>query len=135
MKRKNKTLFILLSFLFLSAGCKKITTPNEDAKKLFGEWQYLHDYGEFEVPSKGSRFSTDNWVEYTERGKYTVHNGGKTVRKKRFTIEMKMTAYNGNSKKAIVYKDGGYDTFQVSNDTLFLGEAGYDGYNYVFVKK
>lgn len=112
-----------------------MTTPNEDAKKLFGEWQYLHDYGEFAEPSEGSRFSTDNWVEYTERGKYTVHKGVGKVQKKRFTIEMKMTSYSGHSIPAIVYKKGGYDTFKIKGDTLYLGEEAYDGYNYIFVKK
>lgn len=132
MKKGIKVLFIIFTLLIISAGCKKIATPNENAKKLFGEWKYLYDSGGF--TDEGSRFTPDNSVEYTERGKYTLYKGIEKVIKDRFTIEMKGTTY-GDPKIAIVYKNGGYDTFQVNNDTLYLSEAGYDGYNYVFIKK
>lgn len=131
----SKALFIIISFLILATGCKKIATPNEDSKQLFGKWQYLYDSAGFTDPAEGSRFSPDNWVEFTERGKYTVYNGVEKVHKKRFTIEMKMTSYSGHSIPAIVYKKGGYDTFKIKGDTLYLGEEAYDGYNYIFVKK
>lgn len=134
MKKSSKVLFII-SFFLLVAGCKKIATPTDGSKELFGKWQYLHDSAGFTDPEEGSRFFTNNSVEYTERGKYTVYKGVEKVIKDRYTIQMKMTNYNGESRTAIVYKSGGYDTFKVSNDTLYIGEEGYDGYNYVFVKK
>ncbi len=133
MKIKNKILLLFFVIFFALIGCKKIDTPNEAAKELFGKWEYLHDSGGF--TDGASRFEPKNVVEYTERGKYTVYDGIEKMKKDRYTFETKMTSYDNHPVTAIVYKKGGYDNFKIKNDTLYLGEEGYDGYNYVFIKK
>lgn len=135
MKRSIKALFFTIAILLLTTGCKKLLTPNEDSKMLFGQWQYKFSYGGYFGIGDGTRFSSNNWVEFTDKGKFIVYNGSKKVRKRHFTIEMNGEDYEGNPRAAIVYKNGKILSFEINNDTLSIEEGGNDTFSYVFVKK
>ena len=77
--------FILVSFI----SCKKISAPNEDAKKIFGEWDYKSNSGGFSGSGGSNRFGNDCWVEITDKGCFIVYEGNNKTSKKKFKIEMK----------------------------------------------
>lgn len=135
MKRIIKTLFIVAIILVSSISCKKISAPNEDAKKIFGQWEYKSNSGGFSGAGGSSRFCNDCWVEFTEKGCFIVYEGDNKTSKKKFKIEMKESIYNANQRPALVYKNGGYETYQIIGDTLLLSDETYDGYSYSFVRK
>ncbi len=135
MKNTLIKLFIVVIILASSFGCKKISTPNEDSKKIFGSWYYDINFGGYSGSGVSTRFNTESWVEFTEKGFFKIYVGSKKESQKRFKIEMKESIYDINQRPALVYNNGNYETYQISNDTLYLSDEAYDGYTYRFVKK
>ncbi|GEM_PF-307959 len=135
MKKRFKILFIATITLTSSLSCQKISTPNEDSKKLFGSWLYDNNSGGLSGKGGSNRFSSGSWVEFTERGYFKYYINSKKESQKRFKIEMKKTIYDANLKPVIEYRNGDYDVFQISNDTLYLSDNNHDGYSYRFIKK
>lgn len=130
-----KPLLIAAIILIASTSCEKISAPNEYAEKIFGQWDYKSNSGGFSGAGGSSRFSNNNWLEITDKGCFIVHEGTKKKTKKKFKIEMKESIYDTNQRPALVYKNGGHETYQIFGDTLFLSDESYDGYSYLFVRK
>ena len=116
-------------------SCQKISTPNEDSKRIFGSWNYKWNSGGFSGGGGSTRFSTDSWVEFTEKGFFRIYSGSKKESQKRFKLEMKKSIYTGKETPALVYKGGHHDSYQITNDTLYLSDEAYDGYTYCFIRK
>lgn len=135
MKNSLKNLMIVAIILASSIGCRKISTPNEDSKKIFGSWSYDNNSGGFSGTGGSTRFSNGSWIEITEKGYYKIYESSKKKSQKRFKIEMKESIYDANQRPALVYKNGDYESYQIFNDTLFISDEAYDGYTYRFVKK
>ncbi len=130
------TILMVVTVLFTSThSCKKISTPNEDSKLLFGSWQYKGSSGGF----SGTGLTTmneKNYIEFTERGYCKVYEGTKCKYKKRFTLEVK-ESITGYLRSTIIYKGTSSinQSFEIYGDTLFLNDEVYDGYNYIYIKK
>lgn len=120
--------------ILASSSCKKIATPNDESKKIFGKWDYLSNSGGFSGSGGSTRFCNECWVDITEKGYFIVYEGKDKKSKTKFTIQMKESIYDVNSRAALVYKNGDYETFQFSGDTLYLSDENYDGYTYRFVR-
>lgn len=130
-----RTTFLFLLFLSgILVSCKKITTPTDDSKKLFGSWTYDGNTGGFTGAGGSNRFSVDSSVEFTESGIFKVYVGSVQQSQKNFTIELKESIYDVSPREALVYDNGEYETFQIFNDTLYLSDELYDGYTYRFIR-
>lgn len=128
--------FTLLAILLTSIlSCKKITAPNEEAKKIFGSWFYDTNFGGFTGNGGSTRFTVNSYVTFTEKGYFKMDSGTQSEKQRRFTIEMKETIHDSVPRPALVYKDGNFETYEVTNDTLYLYDEAYDGYIYRFIKK
>ena len=136
MKKKISLIFILLSFVMLAVGCKKIATPNEESKALFGTWHYKSNSGGFSGGGGSTKFNADYWIEFNDKGIYKVYQGSKKKQKSRYKIEMR-ESITGKVKATIVYQGGSMvnHTFEVIGNTLYLYDEVYDGYMYHFEKK
>jgi hypothetical protein len=130
-----RTTFLFLLFLSgILASCKKITTPTDESKKLFGSWTYDSNTGGLMGAGGSNRFSVDSSVEFTESGIFKVYVGSVQQSQKNFTIELKESIYDVSPREALVYDNGDYETFQIFNDTLYLSDEMYDGYTYRFIR-
>ena len=49
-------------------GCKKISTPDEDSKLIFGQWAYSYNSGGISGGGGSTTFKDDSWVEFSEKG-------------------------------------------------------------------
>lgn len=134
---KNAILKISILTLFLATflSCKKISAPNEEAKKIFGTWFYDSNTGGFSGNGGSTRFTYNSYVTFTEKGYFKMDSGTQAEKQRRFTIEMKETIHDSVQRPALVYKDGNYETYVITNDTLYLFDEAYDGYIYRFIKK
>ncbi len=132
MKNTVKLLFIGILTL---TGCKKISVPNENARKIFGKWDYESNSGGFSGAGGSTKYCDDCWIEITDLGKFNVFEGSDQISTKNFTIEMKESIISVDPLPALVYQDGVYETYRFFGDTLLLREEHSDGYLYVFVKK
>ena len=123
-----------MTLAILAVGCKKISTPNDASKELFGKWQYVSSSGGINGDGNQS-LSSDFWIEYTEKGVYKTHVGSERTSKTDFTIEMKESIYSTELQTGIVYENNDYVTFEIVNDILTIWDQKYDGYSYQYVKK
>jgi len=121
--------------MLLFAACKKISTPNDESKKLFGSWSYSHDTGGFTGSGGSTKYNEDSWIEFTERGYFKVYEGSEKESQKRYRIKMKESIYSKEKRQAIVYLNGDYEIFKVEDDKLFISDNHYDGYSYTFSRK
>lgn len=135
MKKRKTTIYLLIPFLMITFGCKKISTPTEASKAIFGSWQYKSISGGFSGAGGSSTFNSENWIEFTEKGLFRVYKGSKKECQKRFKIELKESIYDSDLRQAIVYSFGKYETYQIFNDTLYISDEAYDGYTCKYVRK
>ena len=135
MKKIQSKPVAVAAIVSVLLSCQKITTPNEESKKIFGSWSYKWNSGGFTGGGGSVRFSDDSWVEITEKGCFRVYAGSKKKSQLRFKLEMKKSIYTGKETPALVYKGGDYETYRISNDTLYLSDERYDGYTYCFIRK
>ena len=124
---------ILLSMTMLS--CKKISTPNEESRELFGSWEYKYDSGGFSGAGGSTKYNSDSWVEFTERGFFKVYEGSDKKTQKRYRIKMRESIYSSDKRQAIVYLYEDYEIFMIEDDKLYISDNHYDGYTYVFTRK
>ena len=135
MKQHLKIAFLILALVLTGVSCKKVTAPNEASKELFGSWTYVSNTGGFTGAGGSNRFSEDAWVEFTESGSFKVYVGSVKQSQKDFKLELKESIYDVNPRTALVYDNGEYETYQISNDTLYLSDEMFDGYTYRFIRK
>jgi hypothetical protein len=130
----KKIIFIyLLPVMLLLVACKKIETPDEASKEVFGEWKYKFNSGGFNGSGGSTLYNSNSWLEISDKGVFKVYEGSKKVRKLRFKIETNNgTAnykLNFNSLTQMDY------AFLIGDNQLILIETVSDGYVYVFDKK
>jgi hypothetical protein len=127
---RNKILVALIIAIALLTSCRKIDTPNPEAKVIFGEWKYASGSGGWSGGQSDASFTDGTWVEYKASGKYKVYNGSdKRTHTEKFEFETR------EGKTTITYKNKIRQRFRVSGDTLFLNDDAYDAYSYIFVRK
>lgn len=80
MKTRSSILFFLIPAVLFIFGCKKISTPDEDSKLIFGQWEYSYDSGGISGGGGSTTFKDDSWVEFSEKGVYEVHEGSKKLK-------------------------------------------------------
>ncbi len=132
MKNTVKLLFIALLTL---TGCSKISAPNENARKIFGKWDYKSNSGGFSGAGGSNRFCQNCWIEITNHGEFNVFEGTNQISTGNLSIEMRESIFSVDPLPALVYQNGEYETYRFFGDTLLLSEERYDGYSYIFVKK
>jgi hypothetical protein len=127
---------ILLSILaFLLFGCGKINTPNAEAEKIFGTWRFVHSSGGFSGAGNSSYDATDTY-EYEDNGTFSHRKGGQLIDQMSFSLQLGPSISSQSDELLIQYGVVGYQqSFQISNDTLFLSDEVFDGFQYVFVKQ
>ena len=133
MKIRSSILFFLIPAVLLIFGCKKISTPDEDSKIIFGQWEYSYDSGGFSGGGGSTTFKEDSWVEFSEKGVYEVYEGSKKVQKRRFKIQPN----DGHAKYKINFSSSDVLDYyyMIEDNKLILIETGFDGFSYVFTKK
>ncbi len=146
MKKPTSTLFLFTAlFVILLSSCNKISTPDEvtktdeismpdeASKLLFGQWVYQSNSGGFSGNGGSNQFNANSWVEFSNKGVYTVYDGNIEKQKLNFTV----SSYTGFYKYKINFTEN-FDfnyTYVVENEKLYLSENVADGYLYVFVRK
>ena len=135
MKNTLKIFFFSFSLLFLFSACKKIDVPNEDARKIFGSWEYKSNSGGVSGSGGSNKYIVGQSLEFTDKGVLKVYEGSKKISKFRFIIEVQEGVFNGSVKNSIVYEKGGHDVFQVKNNQLILSDDYADGFTYIFTRK
>lgn len=126
--------FLVVSTLFLSS-CYKLQVPNEEAKRIFGSWQFHSSTGG--LSGQGAQGLTqEHWISYSEKGKYTLNKNDKQLEKSKFRYETR-NSIMGGERTMIIYHVASFSTqsFTVSGDTLYLVDEMYDGFDYKFVRK
>lgn len=131
---RSLIIYILIPVLVILGGCKKISTPTEESKAIFGSWHYLGKTGGFSGGGSAA-VHAENWIMITEKGFFRAYKGSKKESQKRFKIELKQSIYDAKLRPALVYRDGSYETFEVFNDTLYISDEAYDGYTYRYARK
>ena len=133
MKTRSSILFFLIPSVLFIFGCKKISTPDEDSKLIFGQWEYSSDSGGFSGGGGSTTFKDDSWVEFSEKGVYKVYEGSKKVQRLRFKIEPN----DGYAKYKINFSSSGIldYSYVIEDNKLILRETVSDGFSYVFIKK
>ena len=129
---KIKLIFFTLFILSTTVSCKKIDTPDAEAKAIFGQWQYNFDSGGFSGGGGSNLFDENSWIEFTEKGYYKVYKGSSKKEKARFTIIKNET---GSFKYLVWIK--GHSSYKdiVDGNKLLLAEDLADGFIYAFTRK
>jgi hypothetical protein len=130
-----KTTILLSLLAFLLFGCGKIDTPNAESKKIFGTWCFVHSSGGFSGAGNSSYDATDTY-EYKDNGTFSHRKGGQLIDQMSFSLQLGPSISSQSDELLIQYGVVGYQqSFQISNDTLFLSDEVFDGFQYVFVKQ
>jgi len=130
----KKTILISLLTVLIS-GCGKINTPNAEAEKLFGTWRFVSSSGGFSGAGNASFDATDTY-EYKENGTFSHRKDGQLMDQMNFSLQLGTSITGQTDQLMIHYGLVGYrQSFQIQNDTLFLSDEVYDGFQYVFVRE
>ena len=132
---KKTILLSLLSVLIF--GCGKINTPNTEAEKLFGKWRFVSSSGGF-AGTGNTSYSSNDIYEYKENGTFSHYQGNQLIDQSSFSLQLGPSIFSQTDQLMIHY--GGLSpqlsqSFVIDQDTLFLSEEVYDGFQYVFVKQ
>jgi hypothetical protein len=132
---KKTILLSLLSVLIF--GCGKINTPNTEAEKLFGKWRFVSSSGGF-AGTGNTSYSSNDIYEYKENGTFSHYQGNQLIDQSSFSLHLGPSIFSQTDQLMIHY--GGLSpqlsqSFVIDQDTLFLSEEVYDGFQYVFVKQ
>ena len=130
-----KTTILLSLLAVLLFGCGKIDTPNAESKKIFGTWRFVYSSGGFSGAGNSSYDATDTY-EYEDNGTFSHRKGGQLLDQMSFSLQLGQSISSQTDELLIQYGVVGYkQSFQISNDTLFLSDEVFDGFQYVFVKQ
>jgi hypothetical protein len=132
---KKTILLSLLAVLIFSCG--KIDTPNAEAEKLFGKWRFVSSSGGF-AGTGNTSYSSNDVYEYKENGTFSHYQGNQLIDQSSFSLQLGPSIFSQTDQLLIHY--GGLSpqlsqSFVIDQDTLFLSEEVYDGFQYVFVKQ
>ena len=132
---KKTILLILLAVLIFSCG--KIDTPNAEAEKLFGKWRFVSSSGGF-AGTGNTSYSSNDLYEYKENGTFSHYQGNQLIDQSSFSLQLGPSIFSQTDQLLIHY--GGISpqlsqSFVIHQDTLYLSEEVYDGFQYVFVKQ
>ena len=132
---KKTILLSLLAVLIFSCG--KIDTPNAEAEKLFGKWRFVSSSGGF-AGTGNTSYSSNDVYEYKENGTFSHYQGNQLIDQSSFSLQLGPSIFSQTDQLLVHY--GGISpqlsqSFVIDQDTLFLSEEVYDGFQYVFVKQ
>ena len=132
---KKTILLSLLAVLIFSCG--KIDTPNAEAEKLFGKWRFVSSSGGF-AGTGNTSYSSNDVYEYKENGTFSHYQGNQLIDQSSFSLQLGPSIFSQTDQLLVHY--GGLSpqlsqSFVIEQDTLFLSEEVYDGFQYVFVKQ
>ena len=132
---KKTILLSLLAVLIFSCG--KIDTPNAEAEKLFGKWRFVSSSGGF-AGTGNTSYSSNDVYEYKENGTFSHYQGNQLIDQSSFSLQLGPSIFSQTDQLLIHF--GGLSpqlsqSFVIDQDTLFLSEEVYDGFQYVFVKQ
>lgn len=118
-------------------GCGKINTPNAEAEKLFGKWRFVSSSGGF-AGTGNTNYSSNDLYEYKENGTFSHYEGNQLIDQSSFSLQLGPSIFSQTDQLLIHF--GGLSpqlsqSFVIDQDTLFLSEEVYDGFQYVFVKQ
>jgi hypothetical protein len=129
---KNIILCGLVALFIVSCG--KINTPNADAEMIFGTWRFVYSSGGFSGAGNSSYDATDTY-EYKENGTFSHRKDGQLIGQISFSLQLGPSIYSQTEQLLVNYGGGtNKQSFQISNDTLFLSDEVFDGFQYIFVK-
>jgi hypothetical protein len=130
-----KNIIICSAIALLFVSCGKINTPNAEAEKIFGTWRFVYSSGGLWGGGNASFDATDTY-EYKENGTFSHRKDGQLIDQMNFSLQLGPSITSQTDQLLIQYGTVGYkQSFQISNDTLFLSDEVYDGFQYVFVKQ
>jgi hypothetical protein len=147
---KNYRVLIAIVFMAVSmifSACRKdISLPDPSLDKLFGSWEWVETSGgyagQIKTPATEGYSKT---IEFKSNGIYKVYIDGKRDGKMTFTIKEGTSILTNASAWFIDYDiistvnykiEPATHTFHFGGqDTLFLSEDFFDGFNYVYVRK
>jgi len=149
MKTRHQKLWIIaiVTFSFFMTTCRKdISVPDPNLEKLFGTWNWVQSSGgiggQTTTPATASYSQT---VEFDKDGIYKICKNGKQQEKYKFTltedtsIHSTVTAYLINYKHTGLFHSNKSITTQSimfgGQDSLFLSDEAYDGYNNIYTRK
>ena len=132
---KKTILLSLLAVLIFSCG--KIDTPNAEAEKIFGKWRFVSSSGGF-AGTGNTSYSSNDVYEYKENGTFSHYQGNQLIDQSSFSLQLGPSIFSQTDQLLIHF--GGLSpqlsqSFVIDQDTLFLSEEVYDGFQYVFVKQ
>ncbi|MEI6853076.1 MAG: hypothetical protein WCL06_09540 [Bacteroidota bacterium] len=139
------TIFLGVSMSFSS--CRKdISLPDPSLSKLFGSWEWVQTSGGFagEIITPSSQGFTQS-ISFESNGIYKLYKDGIQKEKKTFTLSEGISILTNTSAWMIRYKDTGIGDHSENaiaqsvrfsgQDSLFLADEAFDGYNYVYIRK
>jgi hypothetical protein len=132
-----KKLFTLSIIAMLFISCGKINTPNAESEKLFGKWRFVSSSGGF-AGTGNTSYSSNDLYEYKENGTFSHYQGNQLIDQSSFSLQLGPSIFSQTDQLLIHY--GGISpqlsqSFVIHQDTLYLSEEVYDGFQYVFVKQ
>ncbi|MFN5680519.1 MAG: hypothetical protein ACK46P_09450, partial [Flavobacteriia bacterium] len=81
-------------------------------------------------------FDATDTYEYKENGTFSHRKDGQLIDQMNFSLQLGPSISSQTDQLLIQYGTVGFkQSFQISNDTLFLSDEVYDGFQYVFVKE
>lgn len=135
---KSKQIYgLLFVYLmsFITVGCSKTSVPNEEAKKIFDEWNFIFSSGGFSGGGNSETYTQGDWVSFDKNGILTVHKVNGETTKTKYKIKMRKSIINHEMRPTIVYKERLAESFEVIGDTLNTFQEAYDGFSYMFVRR
>lgn len=116
-------------------SCGKINTPNTESEKIFGTWRFVYSSGGFSGAGNSSYDATDTY-EYKENGTFSHRKDGQLIDQMSFSLQLG-TSFTGQTNQLLIHYGaaGITQSFQIIDDTLYLSDEVYDGFQYVFVKQ
>jgi hypothetical protein len=132
-----KKLFTLSIIAMLFISCGKINTPNAESEKIFGTWRFVSSSGGF-AGTGNTSYSSNDLYEYKENGTFSHYQGNQLIDQSSFSLQLGPSIFSQTDQLLIHY--GGISpqlsqSFVIHQDTLYLSDEVYDGFQYVFVKQ
>lgn len=124
---------LLFLFAIVLISCQK-DGINSTKNELVGEWLWIKKTGGIagvnESPQKGDtlilKIMPDNIYHYI--------SNDSTIKSGTYTFSKKQSMLLQEEKNFIILDENGKYMYELSNDTLYLAEDYYDGFNYEYAR-